>query len=337
MKRERIDKTMSLEIIRRVIRPFCKDLGSRYLWDNPSMTDYDHENKSISYDLARKKHGDKRHRSTVTFKGIYYKDGKQIEGKTTTTEINHRIGWSRKLDNRKVANKVTVAEKIVSFEETFNKLRTFSSLDIMTSFSASAQGEIAGIGGTVSQSVSTHAHTEVETEKMNHVKRERIIDDTTVLDYPGPVLYEADVLGENGAVLHRKGSIEYEGEIWLIERPVVTLQTTTPMTQWGNWDCARLHLNIYDWAGYRGALPSGEHKNEFVLNGFSELVDLIKGNLVLQYPWSEKYRPSMETKEGVAWLEDVKHIEVGPVEWDKVRLNEDVASLEPSIVTPDEA
>ena len=55
-------------------------------------------------------------------RAFYYKDGKQIEGKTTTVEIDHRIGWSRKLDNRKVANSVTVAEKIISFEETFNKL-----------------------------------------------------------------------------------------------------------------------------------------------------------------------------------------------------------------------
>ena len=334
MKRERIDKTMSLKVINKLIRPFLTDLGARYLVDHPYMGKYDHENKSISWGLGHKKHGDKRHRSAVTYEGIYYKDGKQEEGKTTTVEIDHRLGWSRKLDNRKVANKVTVAEKIMSYEETFNKLRTLTSLDIMTSFSASAQGEIAGIGGTVSQSVDTHAHTEVETEKMNHKKKERVIDDTTVLDYPGPILYDADVLDDKGAILYRKGSVQYEGEIWLIERPVVTLQTTTPMTQWGNWDCARLHINLYDWAGNYGVLPDGKHKNEFILNGFSELLDLIKGNLVLQYPWSAKYRPSKETKEGVKWLEDVTNIQVGPVEWDQIRLNEDVASLEPSIVTP---
>ena len=170
MKRERIDKTMSIQVIKRLIRPFIIDLGARHLVDHPYMGHYDHENKSITYGLGHKVHGDKRHRSAVTFEGIYYKDGKQIEGKTTTVEIDHRIGWSRKLDNRKVANSVTVAEKIISFEETFNKLRTLTSLDIMTSFSASAQGEIAGIGGNVSQSLQTHAHTEVETEKMNHVK-----------------------------------------------------------------------------------------------------------------------------------------------------------------------
>ena len=41
-------------------------------------------------------------------------DGEQIEGATVTVEIDHRVGWSRKIDNRRVANKVTVAEKIVS-------------------------------------------------------------------------------------------------------------------------------------------------------------------------------------------------------------------------------
>ena len=147
MKRERIDKTMSLEIIRRVIQPVCKDLGSKYLWDHPSMTDYDHENKTVSYDLGRKKHGDKRMRTTLKYEGIHYADGEQIEGKTTTVEIDHRIGWSRKLDNRKVANHVTVSEKIMSYEETFNKLRTFTSLDIVNNLSASAQGRLLASAG----------------------------------------------------------------------------------------------------------------------------------------------------------------------------------------------
>ena len=325
---------MSSEVVRRVIVPFVEDLGARHLVGHPYLGAYDHENKSISWGLGHKRHGDKRHRTSVKFEAIYYKDGEQVEGETTTVEIDHRLGWSRKLDNRKVANRVTVAEKILSFEETFNKLRTFSSLDIMNQFTASAQGEIAGIGGSVSQTTSIHAHTEVETEKMNHVKKERIIDDTTVLDYPGPVLFDEDVLGEGGALMHHKGSIQYPGEVWLVERPVVKLQTTTPMTQWGIWDCARLHINVYDWAGNYGALPDGKHKNELVLNGLGELLDLMKGNLVLQYKWSSKYRPSKEVREAMRWLEDEEARRVGPVEWDRVRINEDVASLEPSIVTP---
>ena len=36
----------------------------------------------------------------------------------------------------------------------------------------------------------------------------------------------------------------------------------------------------------------------------------------------------------MAWLEDEENRRVGPVEWDRCRVNEDVAALEPSIVTP---
>ena len=59
----------------------------------------------------------------------------------------------------------------------------------------------------------------------------------------------------------------------------MTLQTShADDTQWGIWDCARLHLNLYDWAGDRGGvLPGGEHKNELILNGLGDLLDLLKG------------------------------------------------------------
>ena len=82
---------------------------------------------------------------------------------------------------------------------------------------------------------------EVETEKMNHVKKERDHRyDTTVLDIQGPSCTRLTILDENGTILYQKGSIQYDGEVWSgHERKVVTLQTTTPMTEWGNWDCAR--------------------------------------------------------------------------------------------------
>ena len=258
MKRELIDKSMSLAVTKNAILPYVTYLGARHLVDHPYLGQYDHENKTMTWGLGHKKHGDKRHRTSVKYEAVHYADGEQIEGETTSIQIERRLGWSRRIDNRKVATKVTVTQKIMLYEETFNKLRTFSSLDIMNQFTASAQGEIAGIGGSVSQTSSITAHTEVETEKMNHKKTERVIDDTSELDYPGPILYDADIYGDAGALLHRKGSIQYEGDIWLIERPVMKLQTTTPMTQWGIWDCARLHLNLYDWAGNYGALPKGE-------------------------------------------------------------------------------
>ena len=76
-------------------------------------------------------------------------------------EIDHRIGWSRRHDNRRVQNccaclilidaqhqnDETVTEKVATFEETFDRLRSFSSLNVKQQFSASAQREIPGLGG----------------------------------------------------------------------------------------------------------------------------------------------------------------------------------------------
>ena len=83
----------------------------------------------------------------------------------------------------------------MSYEETFNKLRTLLRRSTLcNNMSATVQGEIAGIGGSVSTRPTTiSAHTEVETEKFNHTKKEKVIDDTTILDYPGPIYYEEDI------------------------------------------------------------------------------------------------------------------------------------------------
>ena len=109
----------------------------------------------------------------------------------------------------------SVVRKMMSYEETFNKIRTLSSLVIAQSLTATAQGEIMGIGGSVTSTSSATASTEVETEKFKHVKKESVIEDDVTLHYE-------------------------EGHVWLIERPLVTLQTVTPVTKWGIWDCAKI-------------------------------------------------------------------------------------------------
>ena len=320
MKRERLDKQMSQRVINKVLYPLAKDLGSKHLWDNPSMTDYDHENKTLSYDLGRKKHGDKRMRTTAKYEGIYYRDGEKTEGETRTIEIDHRVGWSIKHDNRLVQNDEVIKRKVMSYEEEFNKIRSLTSLDVAQSMSATAQGEIMGFGGSVTTNTSIAAHTEVETEKFKHTKREIVIEDEVRVHYPGPILDEA-------------GRVLEEGEIWLVERPLLTLQTITPMTQWGIWDCGRLRFNLYDWAGNRGIMPSGEHWNVLEFAGLEELLSFMRRELILQYPWSDNYKPSDDAKRGMDWLADEQKRWVGPVEWDRIRLNENVSALEPSIVT----
>ena len=326
--RERADKGMSQQVIRRVIVPLCLDLGARYLV-RPYLGSYDDEEKTIKWGLGHKKHGDKRHRTNVTFEGIHYRDGEMKEGDTQEIEVDRRIGWTRRHDNRLVQNDEQVNVKIMSFEETFNKLRTFTSADLIQRFSASAQGEIAGIGGSVSSSTEAHAHTEVETEKFNRKKEERIIDDNVRIFYPGP-LYRED-RDADGVVIGR--TLVEQGDIWLIERPVVTLHTVTPITQWGEWD-SRIVIDMENWAGNYGPMPDGEHSNVLEFSGMSELQSFMQKDLVLRYKWLGDLRLSDESKRGLEWLSVGKKRRVGPVEWERIRVNENTGSLEPSIITP---
>ena len=62
--RERVDKRMSREVIRRVIIPLSLDLGARYLVV-PYLSEYNDEEKTVGWGLGHKKHGDKRHRTHV--------------------------------------------------------------------------------------------------------------------------------------------------------------------------------------------------------------------------------------------------------------------------------
>ena len=334
--RERVDLRMSREVVRRVIVPLCMDLGARYLV-KPYLGRYDDDDKTIKWGLGHKRHGDKRHRTHATFSGIVYRDGDRTEGATRSIEVDRRIGWSRKHDNRLVANDETVNEKIASFNETFNKLRTFTSLDLIQRFSASAKGEVLGIGGSVTSSTEARAHTEVETEKFARNKQEKVVEDNVRIAYPGPILYNEDVYDDNGSIINRKDTIAEPGNVWLIERPVATLHTITPITQHGLWDCAELVLDLENWTGERAGsvVPGGEHWNVLRFAGLHDLAAFMRRDLVLRFKWSNRLRLSDEGKRALRWLEDESNRRVGPVEWERITVNENVSALEPSIITPE--
>ena len=79
--REQVDKRMMEKINRRVLTPLLIDLGARYLV-KPYMGKYDDEEKTAHWGFGHKKHGDKRHRTSVTYMGINYADGEKKDGKT---------------------------------------------------------------------------------------------------------------------------------------------------------------------------------------------------------------------------------------------------------------
>ena len=317
--RELVDLRMMKQMNSHAIVPLLLSLGARYLV-KPYIGKYDDENKTARWGYGHKHHGDKRHRSSGAYEGIHYADGETDEGRTREVVLERRLAWAAKQDNRLAQNREHINTKKVSFEETYNEIRTFSSMDLIQRFSASAQGEVLGIGGSVSSSTEARGHTELETNQFNRHKEEVIIDCSADLLYPGPILDDA-------------GRVIEEGNIWLIERFLETIQTVTPITQWGIWD-ARIVLDIEDWAGNYGPMPRGEHDNKLEFSGINELISFMQKDLVLRYKWLPNLKLNDAAKKGLDWLRNEENRRVGPVEWARVRLNENVGALEPSIVMP---
>ena len=322
--REQVDKEMMKLINRRVLMPLIVDLGGRYLV-KPYLGKYSDEEKTARWGFGYKKHGDKRHRTTVEYQGINYIDGEKHEGKTQQRVEDRYVAWSRKHDNRKAPNDETVTATKTSFEETYNQIETFSSLDLIQRFSASAQGEVAGFGGSVTSSTEARAHTEVKTNKYDRKKTETVLNTSARICYPGPVY--RDDYDDQGRISGR--TLVQEGPIWFIERPIEVIHTVTPIEQEGIWDAA-IKLDLYNWAGNYGPMPSGKHWNVLEFGNMNELLNFMNKDLVLQYKWLPQLQLSDETKRGREWLEDAANRRVGPVYWNRIRVNENVAALEPT-------
>ena len=322
--REQVDKEMMKLINRRVLMPLFVDLGARYLV-KPYLGRYDDEEKTARWGFGHKKHGDKRHRTTVEYQGINYIDGETRKGKTYQRVEDRYSAWSVKHDNRKVQNDETISKKKASFEETYNQIETFTSLDLMTRFSATAQGEIAGIGGSVTSTTEAKAHSEVKTNKYDRKKTETVLDTTARICYPGPVY--RDDYDDQGRISGR--TLVQEGPIWLVDRPIEVIHTVTPIEQEGVWDAA-IKSDLYNWAGNYGPMPSGKHWNVLEWANLNELASFMRRELVLQYKWLPELKLSDESKRGLEWIEDENNRRVGPVYWNRIRVNENVAALEPT-------
>ena len=324
--REQVDKQMMKEINRRVLMPLLLDLGARYLV-KPYLGQYDDEAKTAHWGFGHKKHGDRRHRTRVSYLGINYADGEKMEGKTYQRVEDRYSAWSVKHDNRRVQNDETVRKSKASFEETYNEIKTFTSLDLMQRFSASAQGEVLGIGGSVTSTTEARAHSEVKTNKYDRKKTETVLDTSAHIRYPGPVY--RDDYDANGQISGR--TLVQEGEIWLVDCPIEVIHTVTPVEQDGTWD-AGIKLDLENWAGNYGPMPDGEHWNVLEFANLQELLSFMRKEQVLQYKWLPNLKLSDASKRGLEWLEDETNRRVGPVHWNRVRVNENVAALEPTVV-----
>ena len=116
-------------INRRVLMPLIVDLGGRYLV-KPYLGKYSDEEKTARWGFGYKKHGDKRHRTTVEYQGINYVDGENARGQDATSALRTATSaWSKSstTTGRRRTTRPSRLQKKASFEETYNQIETFSS------------------------------------------------------------------------------------------------------------------------------------------------------------------------------------------------------------------
>ena len=218
----------------------------------------------------------------MQFTGIVYRDGEKTEGETRSIEVDRRIGWSRKHDNRAGGERGNrERQDRQSFNETFNKLRTFTSLDLIQRFSASAKGEVLGIGGSVTSSTEAHAHTEVETEKFARTKQETILEDHVRIAYPGPIRDDA---GRHDRAWRHLADRTASGDAAYHHADNAARPCGTARRSCWTWRTGRV-------SGAAACLPDGEHWNVLKFAGLHDLAAFMRKDLVLRYKWLPKPAP----------------------------------------------
>ena len=102
----------------------------------------------------------KRHCTTVTYLGINYIDGDMRTARRTSAYEDSYSAWSVKHDNRLVQNDETITKKVVTpTRRPTTRSRPSPRWTLCKGSQATAQGEIAGIGGSVTSTTEARAHS----------------------------------------------------------------------------------------------------------------------------------------------------------------------------------
>ena len=281
----RLSKTKSL--VKRASSCRCASISGRATSAVPRRKSTTTRRRPSSGASATSTHGDKRMRTEVTFQGIFSTVTEiRDEGRTRETGNGtaHRLvpqasttAWSRTIE--------TVVIKIASRSRnrsTRSAPSRRSGPDAAAS-RATAQGEIHGhrrIGDSHDRGQGSHR---AGTEKFNRTKKELIIDDTVRLFYPGPI---RDAARARTPGTERE---EYPGEVWLVERPVVTTADGDSDVTVGYMGLRQVCTWISRGLGraFHGVHAAGaRHWNQILLSSpdLDELLDFMQGDLGAAIP-----------------------------------------------------
>ena len=324
--REQVDKRMMQQINRRIITPLLLDLGARYLVQ-PYMGKLRRrgEDRQVGLWPQEARRQAPPHDRGVP-RGISYTDGEKTEGKTYQRVEDRYSAWSVKHDNRLVQNDETVRKsKVASFEETYNEIKTFTSLDLMQRFSCISAGRDCGHrrlrhvhhrGAGAQRGQDQQVRPQEARGCAGHV---RPPFSTPVPSTATTTMRREGCRGGRSCKRARYGLWTAPSRLSTRSRPSsrrgrgTRASSSTWRTGQATTGCCRTGSIGTSWSS-----PTS-----------TSLLSFMRKEQVLQYKWLPKLNLSDESKRGRDWLADEANRRVGPVYWNRVRVNENVAALEP--------
>ena len=242
--------------------PFLAALGAIRLQDEVERVGRDaglpHEWK-----LGWKHHGDKRHRTRITFEGIDYSDGKSKDGTAKIFDLpSEGLGWSRTYNAKAIPVDEEINEEIELHEENSEDLNANFNVTNRTSIKADAKGGVDGIG-----EVSTSFESETTASVGGGWGR---------------------ASASSRTIAHKiKTAVHVPvGEKVLVSVDVVKRKTVTPVTEDGYIE-ATGYINLYDWAEENAPyLRDGKDQKHNVIkfDSIQDLLWFIEGQRVAEYP-----------------------------------------------------
>ena len=277
-----------LEYIRR-LTPVLEDLGVRYLRDDPLRKGRDAE-QPHEWGLGWKRHGDKRHRTGITFDGFNYVDGDRREGATQIQHLGgNREGWSEIYKKSDVDIGVVVDEELSLLDETYTEDRVSASFEVTSKTTSEANAGVKA--GPINAGAS-------------------VTNETTVS--AGSEFNNVDSAKNTSTWTHRvqRSFTAPKGRELIATVDVGKVKAITPYEQDGYINHSTI-IDCYDWVEERAPyLKDGKDTkhNVIVWDNHADALAFLRGQLRAEYPNMVNFMAecSRESRQFVRWLEDVE-------------------------------
>ena len=291
--------------------------------------------------MGWKKHGSKRHRSGIQFRGLDYSNGEVIKDTPIVYDLlDENRGWSQLYRPEAVGISENIDEGIILNEEISSEYTTNASFSITNRTKVSAKVEVGPASAEASNETEINASTSFGMTSGTRKKREYTHNIQTHIEVPAtwlvkwydeddekkqtfPSYAEAEQFSLKLINLNQSPELINRSKAVLVSTDILKRKVVTPIIENGFIE-VELHFDLDDWVEeHKPYLKGGrdEKKNRIDFNSIQDLLWFIEGQRIVEYPnmrnflrdqrkgdwWSAK-----ETIKFYEWLKnkDNRHVQL---------------------------